>query len=292
MTERTNSPLLGIFFMIVGIMFVPALDICAKTLSQNYPLIQVIWSRFFFHFLIMLPIVSMKFQWWKKDIWKQKTIYVPGIFLSLATVFFFNAIKYNPIPDSLSIFLIAPFFVALIAPFFLKEQFSWNCFFSVVIGFVGVFIILKPNTIFQSTQSFALLAGICYGSYLMSIRKIADKFPSLLIAFFSSISGIIIFTPIVGFNFIIPDFQGLLLTILLGATAALGHFFMTIACKYAEASTVTPFMYGEIIVAIVYNYVIFQYFPSSITILGMVIISLSGVYITWHERQRYKTYIP
>ena len=114
----------GIALMLGAMSVVPMLDVIAKILSESYPVIQVSWARFAFHTLWLLPLL-----YWKKLCWWRMPTQ-PGfhllrsLMLTLATLFFFTAIKTNPIPNALTLLFVSPLVVAMLAPFVLGERFD------------------------------------------------------------------------------------------------------------------------------------------------------------------------
>jgi drug/metabolite transporter (DMT)-like permease len=59
---------------------------------------------------------------------------------------------------------------------------------------------------------------------------------------------------------------------------------MTIALKFAPASTLAPLHYLEIVTAVAIGYLVFGDFPNALTWAGIIIIVASGLYIIYRER--------
>ena len=70
----------------------------------------------------------------------------------------------------------------------------------------------------------------------------------------------------------------------IGAFACIGHLFLILSLKYADASKLAPFSYFEIITNIFIGYYFFSNFPDNWTFLGLFIIVLSGIYISIREK--------
>ena len=70
----------------------------------------------------------------------------------------------------------------------------------------------------------------------------------------------------------------------MGVFACLGHFFLILSLKYADASKLAPFSYFEIVTNVTLGYYFFNDFPDYLTWLGLFIIVISGVYISFRER--------
>mgnify|MGYP002776245365 CR=1 FL=1 len=69
-----------------------------------------------------------------------------------------------------------------------------------------------------------------------------------------------------------------------GFWAAASHLCMTIALKFAPASTLAPLHYLEIVTAVAIGYLVFGDFPNALTWAGIIIIVASGLYIIHRER--------
>ena len=291
MTKAAQRPLLGIGLMIVGMLLVPLLDACAKVLSQDYPTLEITWARFMFHFLWLLPIVHWRrLHWWKIPPAPGIQI-IRSLFLTLATLLFFLAIRDNPIPNALALLFISPLVVTLVAPFVLNEVLDGKRAVAAVIGFIGVLVVLRPaSEAFQPSVLFALGAGICYAFYLMATRKLANRSAPLLTLFYTAIVGLLLLSVMVPAVWVTPDATGWGLMALMGLFAAAGHYMIIRACEYASASVLSPFNYTEIIAATAVSFLLFDYFPDTMVWVGIAIISLSGIYISLHEyRHNHKT---
>ena len=66
-------------------------------------------------------------------------------------------------------------------------------------------------------------------------------------------------------------------------TEILGHFFLILSLKYADASKLAPFSYFEIITNIIIGFYFFGDFPDKWTFLGLAIIVSAGIYIFRRE---------
>ena len=66
----------------------------------------------------------------------------------------------------------------------------------------------------------------------------------------------------------------------IGILACIGHLFLILSLRYADASKLAPFGYFEIITNIIISYYFFSDFPDNWSLLGLFIIVLSGIYIS------------
>ena len=282
--KLTNTKVLkGIGLMLLGMTLVPFLDIFAKLLSQEgYHVTQVTWTRFFFHAFWLLPMIV----WQKVKLFsvpeKPKLQLLRGVSLTLATLFFFAAIEANPIPNALTLLFVSPLIVATLSPFILGERFDVFIGVGVLVGFIGVLVVLQPDSEqFRPSLLYALASGFCYAMYIIITKKLSFRAPPVLTLFYSAIVGILIMTPFVISYWIVPDLKGILMGAAMGFFAASSHFMIIKALEFASASEISPFNYFEIVVAIILSYLVFGFLPNVQAIIGLIIIIISGLYVSW-----------
>ena len=278
-----NKQLLkGIALMIAAMTVVPMLDVIAKILSDSYPVMQISWARFAFHTLWLLPLLYWKkLRWWRMP--KQPFFHLlRSLMLTMATLFFFTAIKTNPIPNALTLLFVSPLIVAMLAPFVLGERFDIFIGVGVLVGFVGVVIVLQPDTDqFRPSLIYALVAGFCYALYIITTRKLSLTGPPLLTLFYTAIVGTLVLGPMAMLNWVAPDLVGILMAATMGLIAATSHFMIIKAFEYATASELSPFGYFEIVVAIVLSYFVFKFVPTVEALTGLIVIISSGLFVSW-----------
>ena len=80
-----------------------------------------------------------------------------------------------------------------------------------------------------------------------------------------------------------PTFNQWLMMAGVGLFASIGHLFLILSLKYADASKLAPFSYFEIFTNIAIGYYFFNDFPDTYHFLGLTIIVSSGIYIFFRE---------
>ena len=56
LAQSSRSALLGIGLMVIAMLTLPLMDAAAKLMSGRIPIVQLVWARFFFHTLLLLPL--------------------------------------------------------------------------------------------------------------------------------------------------------------------------------------------------------------------------------------------
>ena len=283
-----KNPLIGMGLMTLAMVLVPILDLFAKFLTLDYAVLEITWARFVFHGLWLLPLLAWKgIVWWRMppQPWLQIS---RSLILTVTTVAFFFAIKDNPIPTALTLLFISPLVVAVVAPIWLGESFDALRGLAVVFGFVGVLIVLRPTAdSFSPSILWGVLSGVTYAFYIMITRKLSASVPPLLTLFYTAIGGVLVLTPILLLSNVwkMPDLTGWVMMASMGLFAAIGHFFIIMACEYATASQLSPFNYFEIVAATAISYFAFDFFPDLYVWVGVAIICISGAYVSYRELQ-------
>ena len=70
---------------------------------------------------------------------------------------------------------------------------------------------------------------------------------------------------------------------MLGILMLIGQFCFLEALKRGELSFVAPFFYNTLIFVIIFDYIIYNTFPDSVSLLGSAIIMIGGIIIYWKK---------
>jgi drug/metabolite transporter (DMT)-like permease len=283
----------GILLMLVSMSIVPVMDGFAKELSARYSVLEIVWARYFFHLLYLLPIVVLRYG--VSGLMPRYPVQqiIRGGLLLVSTIFFFAAIAHMPIADALALVFISPLLVTALSPVLLGEHVGVRRWVAVLIGFIGALIIIRPGFSNVDTGTLlALAAGCVYALYVIMTRKLAGSAPPLITLAFTALLGAVTMSAAVPFQWTTPSVFDLSLMAGMGACAALGHYLLIKAFEHAPASVLAPFGYSEIIMATVVGFVAFGDFPDMWTWAGVAVIIFSGVYISLRERQSQTTAAP
>ena len=274
----------AIIFNLLAWVMLPIMDGFAKYLSADLPVLQITWARYFFTVVFILPIMFFFFK--KYLIWtdKPKLQLIRGLILLTANISFFYSISVISLPKALTLAFVAPLVVTAFSPFFLGESVGYRRWTAVIIGFIGSLVVIRQGFVEINLASLAALGtGIMYGFYLIITRKLSTSDNPLLTLLLTGVVGAIIATTFMPFVWVSPTFNQWSMMAAIGLLACIGHLFIILSLKYADASKLAPFSYFEIVTNIIIAYYFFGDFPDSWTFLGLFIIVFSGIYISRRE---------
>ena len=274
----------AIIFNLLAWVMLPIMDGFAKYLSAELPVLQITWARYFFTVVFIFPLMLFFFK--KYLVWtdKPKLQLIRGLVLLTANISFFYSISVISLPKALTLAFVAPLVVTAFSPFFLGESVGYRRWAAVIIGFIGSLVVIRPGFLEINLASLAALGtGIMYGFYLIITRKLSTSDNPLLTLLLTGVVGAIIATTFMPFVWVSPTFNQWSIMAAIGLFACIGHLFIILSLKYADASKLAPFSYFEIVTNIIIAYYFFGDFPDSWTFLGLFIIVFSGIYISRRE---------
>ena len=275
----------AISYNLLAWAILPFMDTIAKYLSAELSFFQITWARYFFTVFFTLPLMFFFFR--KTLTWSTqlKLQIFRGLTLFSANVLFFYSISIISMAKALTLAFVAPLITTALSPIFLGEKVGFRRWSAVIIGFVGSLIVIRPGFIEFNLASIAALGtGFFYGIYLVITRKLHSSDSPLLTLLLTGVVGAIIASFIVPVVWVNPTINQWSLLAFMGIFACLGHFFLILSLKYADASKLAPFGYFEIVTNIMLGYYFFGDFPHYWTWLGLTIIICSGVYISFREK--------
>jgi drug/metabolite transporter (DMT)-like permease len=206
-----------------------------------------------------------------------------------------------PLPDVTTISYASPFFIAVFGTMLLGEKVGGMRWLAVVLGLVGVVIVMSPRlTLLTGQAGFGneeLLAtvaafGACMlgAGAMLTLRGLVRTERSSTIVFYFFTCSAVMGLASLPFGWESPSFAELAVILAAGLAAGCGQLLLTESYRYAELSTIAPFEYASILIAIAFGLVVFQDLPSMQMLAGGAVIMISGLLVVRHERRGLSRY--
>ncbi len=283
-SSPASNPLKGIGFVIFMTVCFSSLDASAKYLSNELPLIVLLWGRYAFNFFF---VALFFLRGAPADIIHTQNLKLQSlrsILLVSATLTFWLALMFLPLADCVVILFVSPLLVTILAAPLLGEMVDKHRWTAVIIGFIGVMVVMRPGfTLFSWVSILPFITALLYAGVQISTRILGRTDGALTTLLYSSAGGVIICTIGVLFFWVTPSLQQWLLLGWLGFLGALGHYLMIKAYELAPASLLAPFDYTTLIWATLLGFFLFGDLPDTMTVLGATIIMSSGLYLIRRE---------
>jgi drug/metabolite transporter (DMT)-like permease len=180
-------------------------------------------------------------------------------------------------------------FLTVLAMVFLGERihrFRWT---ALAVGFVGVLITIGPHLTFADGASTGVLLALTNAVFsaiaMVFLRSMAGGEHAITITFYFSLTFMVCagLTSLQGWPMPTPTQWTLI--VFAGLFGVFGQLLMTYAYRHAEASTIAPLDYSNMILAIVIGYAFFNEIPSLSIWIGAPLIAAAGLIILWREYQ-------
>jgi drug/metabolite transporter (DMT)-like permease len=282
-----GSHVRGILLMCSAGFCFAVMDAGVKHLTVDYPVPQVIWARYAFHFLLMLVFLGPRYGTSLLYTRRLGTQLGRSLLLFGATVNMFFALKYIPLAEAATIGFANPLVVTALSVPILSERVGGRRWAAVVVGFLGVIIVLRPGIgVMHWAAVLPLGMAFCYAIYQILTRLLAGKDNPRTILFYTALVGTVITSVAMPFVWVAPTAEAWGLMVAIGAIAGIGHYALIKAFEITPASVLAPFGYIALIWVILAGYIAFGDLPDQWTVGGAVVIVGSGLYIVHRERQQ------
>jgi drug/metabolite transporter (DMT)-like permease len=286
--EARRARLTGIALMCGAVGCFSFLDASAKYLGRHVDVLEVVWARYTFGFILALiwsnPLTRPALLRTARPILQ---IGRSALLLGSTTLNFF-ALKYLQLDQALAIAFATPFLVAALSGPVLGEWVGPRRWAAIAVGFLGVLVVTRPGL--NAVHPAALLSAagsLCYAVYALTTRILARTDSNQTTLFYSNLVGAVVMLPVVAAVWTTPDsFLIGALMLAAGALASIGHYLLIVAHRLAPAAVLSPFMYTQLAWTVALGYAVFADVPNRWTLAGAGIVVASGLYLLHRERVR------
>jgi drug/metabolite transporter (DMT)-like permease len=189
--------------------------------------------------------------------------------------------------ESHAVFACYPLLVAALSGPVLGEGVGWRRWAAICVGFVGVIIILKPGyTVFSPAAVIPLISASMFALYGLLTRYVARGDSAATSFFWTGLVGAFVMT-IIGIGnwepMSAPDYRWMAILCILGA---LGHYLLIKCFEVAEASSVQPFAYLQLVFASGIGMWFFGETLEMHVAVGAAIVVSAGLFTLWRAQRQ------
>ena len=271
---------LAILLMLISALSFSFMGVMVKNLS-HLPFVEAVFFRNVVSVIIAasmilykkIPIVQSK-----KNL---KLLIARSVIGLMGVTAYFYSIQNMPLADSAILNKMSPFFVLIFAFILLKERINKYQILTVILAFIGIAFVIKPELDSNILPSLVGLgAAITAGLAYTIIRMLSGKeHPTTIVFFFSAIS-VLVMLPLLIIYYVQPSTTDFIYLILTGVFAAIGQYCLTYSYKFAKASEVSIYSYATVIFSAILAYILWHENLSFSSIVGILIV-LTASYLNY-----------
>ncbi len=274
--------------LMCGVSVVFALgDAMSRHLVAIYPAVFVVMLRYWFFALFVITIAARSPGGLARAARSRRPVLqiVRGLLLVAEVVIVVEAFVRLGLVETHALFTAYPLLVVALSGPMLGERVGWRRWSAVAVGFVGILIILQPGLrVFSPWSVLPLTGSLMFAVYGLLTRLVARDDPASVSFFWTGVAGAVGIT-VVGLSHWQPmaaaDWPWMI-ALCLGAVVS--HWMLIRAYELAEASSLQPFAYLQLVWVSIIGVVMFGETVKPNVILGAAIIVGAGLFTWWRAQ--------
>ena len=306
---RANNNQIGMIFIVIGMLIYSFHDLAVKIIANETTIFQLFITRAFVGVIVTLTCLKyLNYKILVIPVYPKLTV-IRCMLMHFGFFIFFISLEKLSLSTVTALFFAAPFFITILSALVLSERIGLIRILIIVLGFIGVFLIVKPFK--ESEFSFFMLAplftAVSYAVAMVISKYTKENENAFLQAFqqysvsllLSVITYIIILVSPLDFinteewRFIFgsikfDDYNILISIAILSIFGTLGMTSLIHAYQVGSPITNGPTEYVLLILAIINGYFFLGNIPDYLSLAGIILIILGGWALFFREHQRNK----
>ncbi|MEQ8332851.1 DMT family transporter [Nisaea sp.] len=287
-TNTPSQPLLAVLWMMGALASFTSMAVAARELTQEISVFQVTFMRTVICVALLSPYawklgrVGLKTTRLKVHLGRN-IIHFGG---QLGWIF---GVSILPLAAVFSLEFSAPIWTAILAAIFLKERLTRIRIISVLLGFAGILVILRPGSELLQPASFAVIgAAVCFAFTYVFTRGLASTEGAFKIIFYMNLiqlpMGLI---PSV-MLWVTPSQDLLPFVAILGIGGITSHYCIARAMAHADATIVSPLDFLRLPLVAVLGFWLYHEPWNPFVLIGGAITFSGNLLNIWNEHRESK----
>ena len=275
---------LSVLLMILsGVCFV-AMHGAAKYLADEVHIFEIVFLRCALVVVILSPFL---FKEGKKSLFtKQPKNQIYRIVTnSIAILLFFYGLSISPLSLATVLNFTAPIFTVIFAVIFLKEKLTTHRLISLLLGFIGVMCVLRPDLSLNFGGLLVLLSSLVWASSLIFIKKLTKTDSAVTISLYAGV-GMIPATFVAAYPYLEEiNFVQFLFILFIAVSGTTAQTLLNSALKRGDLSFLVPLDFLRLIWSVLLGVALFGESTSVFLWLGGLFILVASTLIVTSERK-------
>ncbi|NQU59248.1 MAG: DMT family transporter [Rhodospirillales bacterium] len=272
----------GSLIILIASLASVAMSSLIKHVGQTIPVIEILFVRQILVLIIILPVIFQNLGTvFKSSIYSMHFLRASLSVIAMYTGF--TAVVNMPLAEVTAITFARILFTTILAIIFLKEVIGMRRWISVIIGFMGVLVIIRPDA--DNINIYALMAivsALFVSGIQIVMRKLSQIDRASTIMAFQSVFLVVVLAVPTYYQWVMPSLGEMMYIVMIGILMALMQWLFIQAFKVGEAAAIAPMEYVRLLYAGVIGIIFFAEIPTVWTLSGAAIIVASTLY-TMHR---------
>lgn len=275
----------GAVWIVIAGFFFTIMTALIKQIGDTIPVVQILMFRQITMTCTVLPVLISGYPAILKT--NHLPLHLARVCMAvIAMVCGFTAFVHLPLAEATAISFAKSLFVTLLALIFLHEVAGPRRWFAVLLGFIGVLVMVKPDADGFNMYSLLAVAGAAAAATVMVIIRKVSQYdrPVTILSYQAIMVGIIMIVPTIYF-WVTPTLEQWGIMFAIGLLSVVGQLCNIQGFKEGEASAVAPMDYSRLVFATIIGFVIFLELPDVTTLVGAALICATSFYTVRAEQR-------
>tara|TARA_Y100000588_G_scaffold395150_1_gene520542 strand:+ start:1446 stop:2324 length:879 start_codon:yes stop_codon:yes gene_type:complete len=287
-TSRPQRPILASIWMMGALLSISGMAIAGRELSGELNAFQISFSRSLFC-LIALALILCFIGFNRIKTSRPKLHIFRNVIHFGGQTGWLYGVAFLPLAEVFAIEFTAPIWTTLLAIIVLKERLTGYRIASIILGFLGILLILRPGLlVIQPAALVVLFATLCFASTYVFTRHMSDTESPITIIFYMNLiqlpMGLIASIP----GWAYPPLELWPWVVLLGITGLGSHFCFAHAFRHADASVVSPLDFMRLPLIALVGWAMYEENWDIFILVGGTIIFAGNLLNLWTEQRTAK----
>lgn len=281
----SRDPVMALAYLVTAVLLFETVGVCAKLLSTAYPVGMIVFARNAFALLPLAIGLTLTASWSSVRSHQPKLHLARGL-VGMATMYCsFVAIRTLPLATLTALQFTMPFFMIMLATFFLKEKLTLVRTGAVLLGFCGAVLVAKPTQ--GAALDGAVVLALFGGTASVMARQLTKTDSSLCIAFsYSTFCALFGVAMLMKQGVIMPNLHDTLLFLCAGCAGGLAQLLLTQAYRHAPVNVIAPYEYTSLLWATLFGWIFWGDLPTVVTLLGAAVIVVADLWVLFTETKK------
>ncbi len=219
----------------------------------------------------------------------KRLLLLRGLALGSVGTCFMTALTWMPLAEATAIYFTSPLLVVALSPWMLKEPVQASKWAAVITGFLGMLLVVRPgNDLPLLGTVLMVVAAISFALFQLLTRQLANRVDGAIQ--YSTTAVICLIITGLPAPFFLPDpwptAGEFAFIVAVGMCNAAGQLLLLAALKRVAASTLAPFNYFQLLMAVVFSAYLFNQPPDALALGGIALITAAGIFLATRRTRK------